>query len=516
MSLLPKSFAILIIIISVTFSGSVVACCNSSQNIQLLKPVEISAELRAEFKAMPALRVVAVNAPPLAHYDEKQKTYNGIGIDVFRFIANELGLSFEIAPGRDRTVIDKILQVQEGRADVFIPLSYTEERAEHGLFTDPYYESYYAVITRNDQNLAVRSLEDLARYQVGFIEGVAFQSILESIVPATQLHPYNHTSSDGLFQAVRDGEIDIVVFNRQIFTEKRYHNEFLDLDVIHTLHEHRRDYGYYFSQTAEHERIVEAFNLYLAAIDISAAVNAHKRAERHFFERYMMQRDQRVVLLTVIAATLLFTSLAFLGLFRYRRMSQLLAKRTALLQQQQQELKAAYEKLKTVSLTDSLTGLANRRHFDTMLTYEYKRYQRTGQPLSLLLLDIDHFKCINDYYGHAAGDDYLRVVADTLKKSIVRSTDLMARYGGEEFTCLLTDATPEDALKVAERIHHEIAKLTLPNCSANPPYLTLSIGVATVISGDPGVKEIFAQADAQLYIAKNMGRNQIRSTIIGN
>lgn len=516
MNLLSKPFSILCIVISVAFSGSVVACCNSSQSIQLLKPVEISAELRAEFQAMPALRVVAVNAPPLAYYDEKQKTYNGIGIDIFRFIANELGLDFEIAAGRDCTVIDKILQVQEGRADVFIPLSYTEERAEHGLFTDPYYESYYAVITHNNRSLSVGSAEDLAKYQVGFIEGVAFQPILESIVPATQLHAYNQNTSDGLFEAVRNGEIDVAVFNKQIFTEKRYNNEFLDLGVIHTLHEHRRDYAYYFSQSAEHERIVEAFNLYLAAIDTSAIVNIHKRAERNFFERYITQRDQHVVLLTVIGATLLFTLFAFLGLLRYRRMSQLLAKRTALLQQQQQELKGAYEKLKTVSLTDSLTGLANRRHFDTMLAYEYKRYQRTGQPLSLLLLDIDHFKCINDYYGHAAGDDYLRVVADTLKKSIVRSTDLMARYGGEEFTCLLTDATPEDALKVAKRIHHEIAELNLPNCSANPPYLTLSIGVATVISGDPGVKEIFTQADAQLYIAKNMGRNQIRTTVIGN
>ena len=498
---------------SLFFSSSAIAC-ESKQHIQLLNPVKIDTELRAELQAMKPLKVVAVNAPPLARYDEKQQTYSGIGIDIFCFITQELGLSFEIAPGRDETVADKIRRVQAGDADVFIPLSYTEERAKHGLFTAAYYQNYYAVIAHYDENISVNSSEDLANYRVGFIEGVSLQPILESIVPLGQLHPYNQTTSDGLFQAVQNGEIDVAVFNQQIFMEKRYNQEYLNLEVIHTLTDYRRDYSYYFSQQPEHERLVETFNLYIAAIDTSATITMHKRGERNFFERYVTQRNQRYLLLVAIGFTVLLTLISTLSLLRYRRMSKLLAKRTHLLQQKQQALQDAYKQQKALSQTDSLTGLANRRHFDTMFSYGYQRYQRTRQSISLLLLDVDYFKNVNDHYGHAVGDDYLRAIATTLENSVFRSTDLVARYGGEEFACLLTDTSPEDSLKVAKRISHEIAKLSLPNASVSPPYLTLSIGLATIINGDPGVKEIFSQADAQLYIAKNTGRDQIRNTII--
>lgn len=508
-----RHVVILVLGFCVLLSGSAIAC-DGAQNITMLKPVEISAEQRAEFQAMSPLKVVAVSAPPMAHYDEKRQTYNGIGIDVFCFITKELGLTFEIATGRDQTVKDKILQVQEGRADVFIPLSYSTTRAKHGLFTTPYYESYYAVIARHGRSISVRNTDDLAKYHVGFVEGVSLQPTLQSIVPPAQLHAYNQTTSDGLFHAVRDGEIDIAVFNKQIFIEKRYHQEFFDLEDIHTLHEHPRAYRYYFNQSPAHQRIVEEFDRFLAVIDVSEAVMIHEKGERHFFERYRVQRDQRVLLQTASVAAVLLALIAYVGLLRYRQMGKLLAERTTHIQQQQHALQDAYQKVETLSQTDSLTGLSNRRHFDTVLDHEYRRYQRTESPLSLLIIDVDYFKGVNDHYGHAVGDNYLRAIANVLKTNIVRSTDLMARYGGEEYACLLTDTTLEDARKVAERINHEIAELKLPNISATSSHLTLSIGIATVITGDPGVSEIFAQADAQLYIAKKMGRNQIRATVM--
>ncbi|MBP6018394.1 MAG: GGDEF domain-containing protein [Burkholderiaceae bacterium] len=511
---LRRGIVTLCIAFCILLSNSAVAC-DGAQNIRLLKPVEISAQQRAEFQAMPPLKVVAVGAPPMARYDEESQTYNGIGIDVLCFITKELGLSFEITPGRDQTVADKIRQVQEGHADVFIPLSHSSERAKHGLFTTPYYKSHYAVIARHGRSLSIRSTADLANYQVGFVEGVSLQPILQSVVPAAQLHPYNQTSSDGLFQDVLDGVIDIAVFNQQIFTEKRYHQEFFDLDIVHTLHEHPRAYSYYFSQSPEHQRTVAAFDRYLAAIDVSAAVMIHEQGERHFLERYMAQRDQRVLLQTASVAAALLALISYLGLLRYRRLTKLLAERNTRIQQHQQALQDANQKLQTLSWTDSLTGLSNRRHFDEMLAYEYGRYLRTGSPLSLLIIDVDHFKHVNDHYGHAVGDDYLRAIARVLENSIVRSTDLIARYGGEEFTCLLTDITPEGTRKVAERINRGIVELGLPNPSSTLQQLTLSIGAATVIKGDPGVQAIFAQADTQLYTAKKMGRNQIRATVIG-
>ncbi len=494
---------------------STAIACDGAQNIRLLKPVEISAQERTELQAMPPLKVVAVGAPPMARYDEDSQIYSGIGIDILCFITQELGLSFELPPGRDLTVADKLRQVQEQQADVFIPLSYSVERAKHGLFTVPYYKSHYAAIARHGRNISIGSVADLANYQVGFVQGVSFQPILESVIPAAQLHAYNQTTSDGLFQDVLDGVIDIAIFNQQIFTEKRYQQEFFDLDIVHTLYEYPRAYSYYFSRSPQHQRIVEAFDRYLAVIDVSASVAMHEQGERHFLDRYMAQRDQRVLLQAASVGAVVLALIAYLGLLRYRRMSRLLVQRNIHIQQHQHALQEANQKLKTLSRTDSLTELSNRRHFDDMLAYEYGRYQRTGSPLSLLIIDLDHFKQVNDHYGHAVGDDYLRAIARVLENSIVRSTDLIARYGGEEFACLLTDITPEGALQVARRIKRGVAALDLPNASASSPLLTLSIGIATVITGDPGVQTFFELADAQLYSAKQMGRNQICATVIG-
>jgi len=490
--------------------------CNGAENVHLISPVQISAQQRTEFQAMPPLKVVAVNAPPMARYDEDEQTYDGIGTDVFCFIANELGVRFEIIPGRDETVADKIRHVQEGRADVFIPLSHSPERAEHGLFTIPYYESYYAVIARHGAfTSSIRSIADLAGYQVGYVQGVSFEPMLQAIVPASQLRAYNQTSSDGLFRAVQEGVIDVAVFNKDIFIEKRYRQEFFDLEVVHTLYEYPRAYRYYFSQSPENQRLVEAFDRYLAAIDISASVMKHEDGERHFLERYIAQRDQRMLLQSASLVAVLLALGFYLAFLRYRRLTRLLTDRNASIQQQQEALQEAYQKLERLSRTDSLTLLSNRRHFDERLSYEYARYRRTGAPLSLLIIDLDHFKSVNDHYGHAAGDSYLHAVARVLKSSVARSTDLVARYGGEEFTCLLTDTPPEAAYTVAVRINRGVAEQNLSNALADPPRLTLSIGIATVMEGDPGAQALFDQADKQLYAAKQAGRNQIFATVVG-
>ncbi len=488
--------------------------CDGAANVRLVAPVRITAEQRVALQAMPPLRAVAVSAPPMARYDEDRRVYDGIAMDIFCFITTELGLRYELEPSRDVTVADKIQRVQDGRADVFIPLSRTAEREKRGLFTRAYYESHYAVIARHGLNAAITGLADLAQYRVGYVKGVAFEPLLQASIPADQLHPYDQPSSDGLFQAVQDGKIDVAVFNKSIFIEKRYREEWFDLEVVHTLREHARAYRFYFGPSPEHQRLVEAFDQYLSAIDISASVMKHEVGERHFLERYMAQRGQRMLLQYASMAAALLALIFYLAFLRYRRLSNLLTERNTYIQKQQQALQEAYQKLEMLSRTDSLTRLSNRRHFDQRLAYEYARYQRRGTPLSLLIIDVDHFKKVNDHYGHAVGDEYLHAIARTLESNVGRSTDLVARYGGEEFICLLTDTPPEDALTVAERINRGVAELGLPNALAAPPLLTVSIGVATVVSGDPGAQALVAQADIQLYTAKQTGRNRICATVI--
>lgn len=167
---------------------------------------------------------------------------------------------------------------------------------------------------------------------------------------------------------------------------------------------------------------------------------------------------------------------------------------------------------------DALTGLFNRRHFDELLTTEFSRSVRTGTALSLILVDIDHFKLYNDHYGHPTGDSCLQQVAAVLRLTATRPADVVARYGGEEFACILPDTDRAGALAVAERIHKLLREAAIEH-SAQPSgdYLSLSIGVATrdLDSTATATTDLLALADSCLYRAKDAGRNRTESAALG-
>ena len=160
--------------------------------------------------------------------------------------------------------------------------------------------------------------------------------------------------------------------------------------------------------------------------------------------------------------------------------------------------------------TDSLTGIANRRRFDTALEREWRRCRRTGAPLSLLMIDVDHFKPYNDQLGHQQGDEALRQVAQLLVDGVGRPGDLVARYGGEEFVCMLPENGMAAALAVANKLIELVrdANIYHPRSPVGA-RLTISIGVATAkdLPGEPAA--LMALADKLLYAAKAAGRNQV-------
>jgi diguanylate cyclase (GGDEF)-like protein len=183
----------------------------------------------------------------------------------------------------------------------------------------------------------------------------------------------------------------------------------------------------------------------------------------------------------------------------------------ARVQARTEELEEANEQLKAVSITDGLTKVANRRRFDEKLEIEWNRALRHGHPLSLVMLDIDHFKRVNDHFGHLAGDDCLVSVARVSANEIQRSGDLLARYGGEEF-CVLLPATPDTgAISVAERLRAAVARTPVHvGGHVSPVKLSVSAGVATMIPG-PGAtpSDLINRADEALYAAKGAGRNRV-------
>ena len=183
--------------------------------------------------------------------------------------------------------------------------------------------------------------------------------------------------------------------------------------------------------------------------------------------------------------------------------------RTSALQIALKSLSAANESLLEISTTDSLTGVKNRRFFDSRFDNEYRRSRREQLPLSILLVDIDRFKDFNDNYGHIAGDICIRSVAQALESSLKRPCDSVSRYGGEEFCVILSNTDKAGALHVAEKIRLNIQGLAflLDTGSLN---VTVSIGVSSVIPGNTDKPELALHtADLALYDAKENGRNQV-------
>ncbi|MGX9219871.1 diguanylate cyclase [Massilia varians] len=167
--------------------------------------------------------------------------------------------------------------------------------------------------------------------------------------------------------------------------------------------------------------------------------------------------------------------------------------------------------LEVLSYRDSLTGVANRRMFDTLYPVEWAKAHATGEPLSLLVVDVDYFKQYNDYYGHMQGDECLRQVAAVLDAGASRSRDLCARLGGEEFVLLLPATDAEAARNVAERCRRLLAQKELVHARSGVGRLvTVSIGAGTIVPSKQDRAEVFLdRIDRRLYQAKSAGRDQV-------
>jgi len=177
----------------------------------------------------------------------------------------------------------------------------------------------------------------------------------------------------------------------------------------------------------------------------------------------------------------------------------------------EQKLIELQRQLEELSFKDGLTGVFNRRMFDSVMEVEWANAKRNRQPLSLIMLDIDYFKQYNDYYGHIQGDECLRRVANVLACVATRSRDFFARYGGEEFILVLPETDEAAAFKIAERCRNMIFKAQIPHeKSLVSQLLTISIGISTITPtrNDEAIKFI-ATVDKQLYVAKEKGRNSI-------
>ena len=170
-------------------------------------------------------------------------------------------------------------------------------------------------------------------------------------------------------------------------------------------------------------------------------------------------------------------------------------------------LEQANSKLDRLSKTDNLTKLLNRGAWESLLNSEFERFRRYGHDCTLIMLDIDNFKRVNDQYGHQVGDDVIRHLADTMRDCL-RHTDHLGRYGGEEFAIILPETSLEGAGVIAERLRASIAAASISSHDMNLSY-TISLGVATLHQHTASSQQWLRQADGALYAAKHAGRNQV-------
>jgi diguanylate cyclase (GGDEF)-like protein len=165
-----------------------------------------------------------------------------------------------------------------------------------------------------------------------------------------------------------------------------------------------------------------------------------------------------------------------------------------------------YKQMETMATTDGLTGLLNHRTFQERLSDLLSRAERHGLKLAIILTDIDHFKKVNDTYGHPVGDQVIKRVAKVLESS-VRKIDIAARYGGEELAVVLEGADAAGALQLAERIRQDVAKQVMQS-EKGPFSVTLSLGIAACPEDGTDKKQLIERADQALYMAKHSGRNR--------
>lgn len=193
-----------------------------------------------------------------------------------------------------------------------------------------------------------------------------------------------------------------------------------------------------------------------------------------------------------------------------KELSALNAKLEARVEERTHKLEAANEKLAKLAITDGLTGVYNHRYFHERLTLEIERSLRSSLPLSLIMIDVDHFKEHNDRFGHLAGDQALKKVAELIKKGR-RKNDAISRYGGEEFTVILPDTSIDDAKIVAEQMRARVQRET----KVDQQYISISLGVAVCPKHAKKTDELIRCADEALYRAKDKGRNRVEIAKIG-
>jgi diguanylate cyclase (GGDEF)-like protein len=466
----------------------------------------------AEASAQRVLRILhPLDSRPLDHIN-----HNGLSEDIladyWRMWSQKTGMAVEF---KGALYADCVQQANESPDTVLSGIYYSAAHDAKLDFTQRMLTVKTVVFARRD--LGLETLDEAAAYAMGVVSGDAAQAFLQRHRPDITLNAFA-TSEDLVRYAVEE-KLEVFALDYP--------------SAMHLLDTHRALNMYDPVQTLLAGRVCAAVGdgngeLLLTVnqgIDLISEDEVNALFERHlphpwvfprWATRYVLGGAVIVVLLGGVGHVLLLKRTVRTSTRELREKNDRLHDEMGVrkqveeaLAEQNRRLQAMNQELDRLASTDALTGLFNRRHLMERLAQELERSVRYGNPLSVLLLDLDHFKQVNDTHGHLVGDAVLRRAGEVIA-DCARNIDLPGRYGGEEFALVLPQTDITGARELAERLRRRLGQIAHHDSAGKPFHVTCSIGVASV-QGNANANWILKHADDALYRAKADGRNRVRA-----
>ncbi|MFC1673984.1 diguanylate cyclase [Pseudomonadota bacterium] len=406
-----------------------------------------------------------------------QGQHIGIAADYMEIFAESIGVPIELVP--TTTWNQSLEYAQSRRCDILSLLNKNKERSQYLNFTDAYLDAAVVLVAR-DEVVYLNGFSDLAGRTLGVIKGYVYEAHIRDNYPQVKL-VYVDNLDDALGR-VSSGELYAAVDSLFIVTHHMQKLGFSNLKIAG-----KTDFTHALRVGVRKDDALLLSVMQKAVV----AVNPVKRNE--LLQRWFTVRFEHGTDFTLLWSVLGVAGLVFVFLI-YRYWTQHVFNT---------KLQASNAELERLSQTDPLTGVYNRLKATTMLDAEFERSRRYERPMSVVMFDLDHFKTVNDTFGHQAGDKVL-IEASAMVQETIRANDVLGRWGGEEFLVLCPESTAEGAAQLAENLRARMEAMDIPDVGS----VTASFGVAELMVGSD-VKRLVGRADDALYQAKQTGRNRV-------